>query len=372
MKSVIADFMMGVPMSILFIGSTGDRAGHSLITWAVARKFKEMGLTVGFMKPFGTDPVFIEGRWIDHDAYLLKESLKLREPLEAICPFLVSDEGWRTKGREEIMGEFKSLAQEISHAKDILIIMGSKHIFFDDTHCPIPDIAFISELEADCLLVHRYRKVSRTVYSALSVSSLVKDKMRGIVLNRIPMEEFHQVLSGLIPTLREKGIPITAALPEDPVLSFRSLREVGDILNSEIVWGKEQLDRPAGGMTVGAADLIGDLLPFKRAYNKIIILEASIDGDTEERPGSARPVAGILLTGGRQPPDRLLEAAKNARVPLLLIKEDTFAALEKLEQSTSHLSPEDDVKILHVTKLMEQDGAFERLAEAVGISREKT
>jgi uncharacterized protein len=359
----------GVPMSILFIGSTGDRAGHSLITWAIARKFKEMGLTVGFMKPFGTDPVFIQGRWIDHDAYLLKESLKLKEPLEAVCPCLVSDEAWRTKGREEMMAEFKSLALEISHSKDILLIMGSRHIFFDDADCPIPDIALIPELEADCVLVHRYRKVSRTVYSVLSVSSLVRDKMRGIVLNRIPPIEFNEIASGLIPTLRRKGIPITAALPEDPVLSFRSLREVGDILNSDIVWGKEYLDKPAGGMTVGSADLAGDLLPFKRAYNKIIILEASLDSETEEMPGSARRVAGILLTGGRQPPQQLVQAATKARVPLFLVKEDTFAALEKLEKSTSHLSPEDDVKVLHVTQLMERDGGFDRLAKALGISR---
>ena len=369
MKSATADFMKGFSMSILFIGSTGDRAGHSLITWAIARKFKEIGLTVGFMKPFGTDPVFIQGRWIDHDAYLLKESLKLKEPLEAICPFLVSDEAWRTKGREEIMAEFKSLAREISHSKDILIIMGSKHIFFDDAACPIPDIAFIPELEAGCILVHRYRKTSRTVYSVLSVSSLVKDKMRGIVLNRIPLEEFGEVSSGLIPNLRNKGLPITAALPEDPALSFRSLREVGDILNSDIVWGREHLEKRAGGMTVGSADLTGELLPFRRAYNKIIVLEAFFDNETEERPASARPVAAILLTGGRQPPQQLVQAAIKASVPLLLVKEDTFAALEKIEQSTSHLSPEDDFKVLHVTQLMERDGAFDRLAKAIGIPR---
>lgn len=354
-------------MSILFIGSTGDRAGHSLITWALARRFQEMGLNVGFMKPFGTDPVFIQGRWIDHDAHLLKESLRLKEPLEAICPFLVSDDAWRTKGREEIMAEFKFLAQEVSESKDILVVMGSKHIFFDDAACPIPDISFIPELEADCVLVHRYRVASRTVYSLLSVCSLVRDKMRGIVINRIPPEQFGEVSSGLIPNLRNKGLPITAALPEDPVLSFRSLREVGDILEGEVVWGKEHLDKPAGGLTVGSADLTGDLLPFKRAYNKIVILEASIDGDSEEQPGSARPVSGILLTGGRQPPDRLLQAATKAHVPLLLVKEDTFAALEKLEQSTSHLSPEDVVKVLHVTKLMEREGGFERLTKSLGL-----
>jgi BioD-like phosphotransacetylase family protein len=366
MKPALADFMKGVPMSLLFIGSTGDRAGHSLITWAIARKFVKMGLRVGFVKPFGTDPVYIGGRWIDHDAYLLKESLKLKEPLETICPFLVSDEAWRTKGRDEIMVEFKSLVQELSESKDILIIMGSKHIFFDDAACPIPDISFIPELNSDCILIHRYRKVSRAVYSILSVSSLAKDKMRGIILNRIPPEEIQQITSGLIPTLRQKGIPITTALPEDPVLSFRSLREVGEILKADILWGKEYLEKPVGGMTVGSADLTGELLLFKRAYNKIIILEASFDKEVEE---PRRPLAGILLTGGRQPPSQLVRAAEKAHVPLLLIKEDTFAALEKLEQSTAHLSPEDEVKVRHVTELMERDGGFDRLVESLGLSK---
>jgi BioD-like phosphotransacetylase family protein len=365
MKSASADFIKGVFMSLLFIGSTGDRAGHSLITWAIARKFTKMGFRVGFVKPFGTDPVYLGGRWIDHDAYLLKESLNLSEPLETICPFLVSDEAWRTKGRDEIMAEFKTLVQELSESKDILIIMGSKHIFFDDAACPIPDVSFIPELNSDCILIHRYRKVSRTVYSILSVTSLVKKNMKGIILNRIPPEQIHQVTSGMIPTLRQKGIPIASALPEDPVLSFRSLREVGEILEADILWGKELLQKPVGGMTVGSADLRGDLIHFKRAYNKIIILEPSFD----EEEAASRPLAGILLTGGRQPPSLLIQAAEKARMPLLLVEEDTFAALEKLEQSTSHLSPVDEGKVRHVTELMERDGGFNRLVESLGLSR---
>jgi len=354
-------------MSILFIGSTGDRAGHSLITWAIARKFKEMGLTVGFMKPFGTDPLLFEGRWVDHDAYLLKESLKLPESLETICPFLVSDETWKMKGRGEMMEELKSLVQEISHAKDVLILMGSKHIFLDDAACPIPDISFIPDLEAGWVLVHRYRQLSRTVYSILSVSSLVRDKMRGIILNRIPPEELPRLSSDLIPAMRQKAVPILAALPEDPVLSFRSLREVRDLLNADIVCGKEHLDKPAGAMTVGSAELSGDLRPFKRAYNKILILADSFDGEKEARPGSVRAVTGILLTGGRKPPEQIVQAAIKAAVPLLLVKEDTFLALERLEQRTAHLCPDDDLKVLHVTQMMEQDRAFDRLVQSLGI-----
>jgi BioD-like phosphotransacetylase family protein len=355
-------------MSLLFIGSTGDQAGHSLITWAIARRLTKMGLKVGFVKPFGTDPIYIDEQWIDHDAHLLKQSLQLREPLGTLCPFLVSDETWRTKGTDEIMAGLKSLVQELSESKDLVIIMGSKHIFFDDVSCPVPDISFISELNADILLIHRYRKISRTIYSLLSVSSLAKNKMRGIILNRIPPEEIRQINSSLIPNLREKGIPVISALPEDPFLSFRSLREVREIVSGEILWGGEHLEKPVGAMTVGSADLSGELLIFRRVYNKIVFLEASVgESKTEISPGP-RPVAGILLTGGRQPPFRLVETAEKRHLPLLLTNEDTFTALEKLEKSTSHLSPADEAKVRRATELIDHDGGFDRLVASLGLS----
>ncbi len=327
-----------------------------------------MGLRVGFVKPFGTDPVFIDGRWVDHDAHLLKQSLQLKESLETLCPYLVSDETWRSRGNDEIMAGVKSLVTELSESKDLVIIMGSKHIFFDDAACPIPDISFIPELNADLLLIHRYRKISRTVYSLLSVSSLVGSKMRGIILNRIPPEEIEQINSGLVPTLRQKGIPILSALPEDPVLSFRSIQEVSEVLDGVILWGGGDLEKPVGAMTVGSADLPGELLVFKRAYNKIILLQASFDESKTETSPGPRPVAGILLTGGRQPPSQLVEVAKRNRLPLLLVKEDTFTALQKLEQSTSHLSPDDAAKVRQMTSLMEREGGFDRLLRSLGLS----
>ena len=258
-------------MSFLFIGSTGDRAGHSLVAWAIARRLVEKGRSVGFIKPFGTDPVHVHGQWTDQDAFLFKEALQLSEPLERICPYLVSDETWRHKASDEILEELKTLAREASEGKDIVLILGSKHIFFDDAACPIPDVTLIPELNAEFVLVHRYRQASKAIYSILSVSSLLRERIRGIVLNRVPPEEIRDIQDRLMPSLRAKGIPIFAALPEDPVLSFRSLREVGEVLEGQWLWG-EDLGSPVGAMTVGATDLTEGLLLFKRAYNKIVLL----------------------------------------------------------------------------------------------------
>jgi BioD-like phosphotransacetylase family protein len=352
-------------MPFLFIGSTGDRAGHSLIAWAIARRLAEKGMTVGFIKPFGTDPIHVQGRWTDQDAFLFKEALKLSEPLERICPYLVSDETWRQKGNDEILEELKTLAREVSEGKDVVLLLGSKHIFFDDAACPIPDITLIPELNAEFVLVHRYRKVSKAVYSILSVSSLLRERTRGIVLNRVPPEQIREIETHLVPSLRAKGIPVFAALPEDPILSFRSLREVGEVLEGQWLWG-EDLGKPVGELTVGATDLAEGLLLFKRAYNKIVLLGPTAESADSTSP---RPVAGIVLTGGRSPAPPLLHAAKRANLPLLLVKQDTFAALERLEQTTSHLSPGDEVKVRHILECMDQQGALERLFESLELPR---
>ena len=352
-------------MSFLFVGSTGDRAGHSLIAWAIAQRLVDKGMTVGFIKPFGTDPVHLHGQWTDQDAFLFKQALNLPEPLERICPYLVSDESWREKGNDDILEELKTLAGEISEGKDVVLILGSKHIFFDDAACPVPDVTLIPELNADFLLVHRYRKTSKAIYSILSVSSLLRERVKGIFLNRVPVEEIKEIQTRLVPSLRAKGIPIVAALPEYAVLSFRSLKEVGEVLDGRWLWG-EDLGKPVGGMTVGATDLTEDLRLFKRAYNKIILLEPLFDSADTADP---RPVAGIVLTGGRNPAPALVEAAKRADLPLLLTRQDTFAALERLEQSISRLSPGDEVKVRHLLKLMDLEGALDRLLESLKISR---
>lgn len=353
-------------MAFLFIGTTGDRAGHSLLTWAIARRLVERGLSVGFLKPFGTNLVPAEGLLTDHDALLFKELLHLQHPLDQICPYLVPEEACKQMGADEILAEIRSLARDLSVGKDVLLIMGSKHIFFDDASCPIPDIALATELNAHFILVNRYRETSRSVYSILFARSMLRDRIKGIILNRVPPDKIEEIKNQVIPSLSEKGIPITIALPEDPLLSFQSLREIGEILNAEILFGEDRLSQPVGQMTVGASDLPGELMLFKRVYNKIILLEPySLDRGKQE-PLIYRAIAGILLTGGRKPPPQILTAAEQVGIPLMLVRYDTFAALELLEQSSSRLSSMDEVKVRHFTELMNRDGALDRLLHILG------
>ena len=354
-------------MTLLFTGTTGDHAGHSLITWAIARRLVKKGLSVGFMKPFGTHPVNLDGLWTDQDAFLFKKALGLKEPLDRVCPYLISKETRKQKGAEEFLEEIKSIARELSASKDILIIMGSTHIFIDDASQGVSDISLSTELGADFILVDRYRDTAKSIYSILSATSLLRERIKGIILNRVSQAKLEDIRDRTIPSLAKKGIPIVIALPEDPLLSFRSLGEVRNVLDGVFLCGEESIEEPVGGMTVGSSDLHGELLLFKRAYNKIVLLKPHPPEMEAGESQGRRSIAGILLTGGRNPALQLLTAAKKSNVPLILVKGDTFPVLERLEQSAPTLSIQDEAKVRRFTELLDRDGALDQLLQAIGI-----
>jgi len=345
-------------MSFLFIGSTGDHAGQSLVAWAIARRLLEKGLNLGVLKPFGTRLIQVNEVWTDPDASLFREVLNIEEPLERICPFTVSEKLERQGGPKEIINRIKSLASELSRGRDILLILGSKHIFFDDNPYSLPDTTVISELDADMALVHRHRKVSTSIYSILSVNSLLRARFKGIIINRVQREDMGDIREKIVPVLCEQGISEVAVLPEDPFLSLWSLREITEMLKGRVICCGEFLDRPVEGMTVGTADLQGELLIFKRVYNKIILLGPSAD---------ARSIAGILLTGNREPAQQVLEAARRSGVPLISVREDSFTAKEMLEMSTPTITPADEDKVLHFTAMMDRDDSLNRLLGSAGL-----
>ena len=352
-------------MTLLFIGTTGDHAGHSLVTWAIARRLVEKGLSVGFLKPFGTHPVKLDGLWTDQDVVLFKEVLGLQEPLDRICPYLLSEKTCIQEKSGDLLEEIKGLAKALSTGKDILLIMGSEHIFLDDVSHNVSDVLLITELETDFILVDRYRDTAKSIYSILSAGSLLRNRIRGVVLNRVPQTKLQEFRDRTIPSLAKKGIPITIALPEDPFLSFRTLGEVKNILDGVILCGEESIEEPVGGMTVGSSDLHGELMLFKRAYNKIVLLKPhSPEVEAGESRG-LRSIAGILLTGGRNPASQLLAAAKKVNVPLILVNGDTFAVLERLEQSPPTLSIQDEPKVRRFTELMDRDGALDTLLQTI-------
>ena len=138
-------------------------------------------------------------------------------------------------------------------------------------------------------------------------------------------------------------------------------------LDGEFLCGEENFEKPVGGMTAGAFGLTGDLRILKRVYNKII-LHAPLSQDTETdtcRP--FRKIVGIILTGGIKPASQIFQIAKKAGIPLILIKADTFTALDRLEQEKPPLALKDELKVRRMTELLDREDALDRQLRALGL-----
>ena len=285
--------------------------------------------------------------------------------MEKICPYPVPEEALLEKGPEEILDNFQTLVYELEADHDIVIIMGATHIFFDNTSFPVHDNNLSMGIMADFVLVDRYKDISRSIYSILSARSLLNERIKGVILNRVPPEKMNEIRNRIGPYINIKRMPLTAIIPDEPALTFRTLGEIREILDGKFLCGEEKLNHSVGGMTTGTSNLEGDLKLFKRVYNKFLLLSPQPQDTETEGTGPGVPVEAVVLTGGRKPAFQVVEIAKKAGVPLILVNEDTFSALEHLEQSPFTLSPDDHVKVENFTDLLDHEGVLDRLLDSL-------
>ncbi|HDR15938.1 MAG TPA: phosphotransacetylase family protein [Desulfobacteraceae bacterium] len=349
-------------MPFLFIGSTGDKAGHSIISWAVADTLRNRGFRVGFFKPFGTHPVQEQDVRSDADAFLFKKVLALETPVEHLCPYPAAEDIPVSRTSEELLTETAEKAEFLARGADVLIVMGRTHMFLDDASHPAPDVSVINRLQADLLVVHRYRKLSTTRYSLLSIASLLKERLRAIVINRIPAPDFERAVNSPAGSFDRSGMPPALLIPEDPRLNYQTLAGAARVLDAEVLSGGEFLQNTlVSKITVGSAVLPEALKLFRRVYHKLILLKPEAD----ELPPTAESVAGIVLTGGGKPAPAVLETAKRAGITLMAVQHDTFTSIDRLEHSSGRLTHYDQYKVERLGEMMEQDGKMKKLIAAL-------
>lgn len=345
-------------MHRIFIGSTGDHAGLTLTTWAIARRLLEKKYNPGFFKPFGIENLLISGAGTDPDVLLFKEILNISEPAEMICPYEISG-GKKIQGKPiQVLDKIKYHLSILSKHRDVLLIEGSRDIFSDGAPNVMRDLSLVAEINADLILVHRFQKMSTSLYSILSIHSLFKDRLKGVVVNRVSSEQLENIRDKMIPLLNQKGILNIAVLPEHQFLSTRSIKEIVEILSGKVICCKEYIDRTVTALTVGTSCLHQELRIFKRVYNKIILLG----------PASGCPeIAGIILTGNREIPNKVLKIAQEAKIPVILVKKDIFTNFELLEKNISKLSPKDENKVIHFTEMLDHNDFLNRLIMSLGV-----
>ena len=355
-------------MQTLFIGSTAGNSGKTLITVGLGLALKECGYKVGYVKPLGKLPITVDGKTVDADAHFLKGILNLAEPLEQICPVILTQD-LVARGLRGEVPDLRSKIQQaydtISAGKDITLIGGAGSLA-DGTFLGISGTRLAKEFRSPALLIDVYTN-EVCLDCILTAKESLGDRLMGVVLNRVTPQSLPEVEQMIVPFLGSKGVEVLGVLPLDRVLDAVTVRQMTEILDGKVLCGQDRLDEFVERFSVGAMDVDAALGYFRKLPNKAVITgghRADIQLAALETSTKC-----LVLTGDQMPNEIIISRAREVAVPIISVHFDTLTTVEKLEAVLGRIRIREEQKVQRARELLRDRLNYRRIVEKLGLKR---
>ena len=320
-------------MKNLLLTSSQNSTGKTAVALALGRLAQDRDLSVGYMKPKGTRLQSNVGKTLDTDPMLAREVLSIEAEMHEMEPIVYSTtfvEG-AIRGREnveELQERIVEAYETLAADRDFMVLEGGDRC----TTGGIVDLAdddIARELDADVLLLERLDSVN-DVDRLLGVADRVGDRIAGVVFNGVSDSMYDLVESDIVPFLEGRDIPVLGVLPHNRELAGVTVADLTDELGGRVLTGGEEevfIER----VLVGAMSGEAALSHFRRTKDAAVVTggdRADIQRAALEAPG----VKALILTGGFEPPGAVLGKASDHDVPVVSVRTDTLATIERAEE----------------------------------------
>lgn len=328
----------------LYVASTSEYAGKTLVALALAKLWRASGISVGYVKPLGKIPVMERGSVADEDASFLAKELSLPGPPEAVCPVVTTQDlliaayrGEPLRLRERIRAAVEAAASRV----EILLLGGAANLR-DGIFLGLSPLELIEEYDCRVLLLDKFsgeKSMDQVLWSAGAIG----DRLLGVIFNRVAPAQERFLQDTVRPFFAAKGIPVFGIIPADAVLDSVSIGALAASLSATVACGQELMDGMIEHFCVGAMDVESALRVFRRVPRKVVVTGghradiqlAALETDTR----------CLVLTGGVAPNELILARAREKGVPILIVPEDTLATVEQFENLLGRLRLREQAKI---------------------------
>jgi hypothetical protein len=354
-------------MQSLYIMSTTNYSGKSLLALGIGLKLKEMGKRIGYFKPFGRLATVVEGDIVDKDAHVMKGVLDLKESLQEICPVVLTRdllvEGLRGES-PDLMAKVKAAFDRMSKDKDVVIIGGAGNMF-DGLFLGIGGIEVSELLGAKVILVDArdFLKDETFVDTIMVGKRMLKDRLVGTVMNNISAPSRDFVMEFVAPFLEKNGIKVFGVIPHDDLLGSVTVSQLAESLSGTILCAKSAADGLVESFQIGAMDASTAQKHLRKMKNTALIT----GGQRTELILAAldTPIKCIILTGGHIPSQQVISRGEGARIPLVSVRLNTREATEMVEKLMGRARLQEAEKIERARKLLDKwfdyNGLFKQL-----------
>jgi len=318
------------------------------------------------MKPVGILPVRVNDLLTDNDAWRVYRALDLKDPLEDICPIVLTQELEVRSYQKEMKGLIAKVVrsfERVSRGKDIMLIGGYGSIY-TGSFLGVQGLDVIKRLGAKVVLVVKYEGQYVVDY-ILQARKDLKERCLGVILNKVPSDLKQSAYDYTIPFLRRKNIDILGIIPHDSVVGSITVEELSEMLGGKVLCCNDRLSNLVEHFLIGAMQVDRAMEYFRKTRNNAVI----VGGDRSDIQLSAIESGSVclILTGDLYPSEIIVSVAEQKKVPILVVREDTYSIAKKLEKLSVRLRLRDTAKVERGVQIITEHVDFPLLYRKLGI-----
>jgi uncharacterized protein len=353
----------------LYLVSGAGMSGLHTICIGIGLRFKEEGFKVGYIKPLGNRYFLEEGKATDEDAAFMRQTLKLEENLDDICPVVLTPqlirESMQQAKREDLLDRIIKAHERVSRNKDMVIMQGA-YTWTQGSFLGLSARKIASAMGARLVLVERFDDVY-LADNVVAVHEAFGDELLGTIFNIVPQNRETFLHDILAPRLESEGLRVLGSVPYDHILYSINVGELARLLNGKMLTGEEHLDSLVEDIVVGAMSQEHALSVFRKRRN-ICVVTGGDRGDIQLAAMEAKAKC-LILTGNLYPSGMILGRAEELGVPMILVSTDTFTTAERAEMVIRSARTHEPTKLERVRELINCCVDLDRIDELTGIKK---
>lgn len=346
-------------MRALYVTSTERHTGKKLLTIGLIDRLRRDGFKVGYFKPLGYFPVKVDHIVTDRAAWLIHSFFKIEDPIELVCPVVITRDLIMQNFEKEIEGlekKIKDAFAEISRQKDVVLV-GSDNNFSEGSSLGVSGIRLTKLLNAYALFMERYT-CDVCIDALVELKNVIGDPMIGVVFNKVNPVDLDEIKELVSPFLNRRDMEHYGSIPVDTLLGSIGVSDLAIHLNADVVCGKDHLDGLVENFLVGGMQ-VDKFISYvlKRPAAGIIV-----GGDRTDIQLVAieNGVRCLVLSGNLYPNDTIIARAEAKGVPILVTRDDTYTVAKNVEAMVGTFKLEQKEKMIHGMKLVDQALDFEK------------
>jgi len=348
----------------IFLAATGQNRGKTTTSLGLAAAIAGRGLRLGFLKPIGQRYLVVEGTRADEDAVLMQAVFDLPDALNDMSPVTLPRHFTTdyVLGRidEDLEASVIAADRTVAADKDVVLIEGTGHAGVGAV-IGLSNARVASLLDAPVIIVSE-GGVGRPIDEIVLNQALFERhrvRILGAVVNKVDVAVSPQLPEVLQRGLAQHGIDLLGCIPYSDFLANPSLELIATHLEGELLSGEATSGRTIGRVAIGAMQA-EHAVPLLRDRTLLItpgdredLLMASLVANRTDRGDASEPrVAGIVLTGGFRPPDRLLAGMRRDGLFTYLVETDTYSTAQAVNEILVKTHPSDVEKIATIIELV--------------------